>query len=231
MSPDAAAWVRDHVLTPTYRANTVDPARCPCQWGPSGHCLVGRHDRCPRTQGWERPAPSPDTWITDAQGMVAHAPASPPPCGGPAPPAGGCARAPATPPWPPCSRCRASPARSARAWSCRSRRPTGSAATNPNSRLCPACPDHRPGPPRGGDGAGRHPNPRTRRTVDDLRDLRPTAYACQQMANLAERFNRAIEIADVVAIVNPDGYIGTSTRKKAERARSLGKRIVWMVKP
>lgn len=59
----------------------------------------------------------------------------------------------------------------------------------------------------------------------------PTAYACQQMANLAERFNRAIEIADVVAIVNPDGYIGTSTRKKAERARSLGKRIVWMVKP
>ena len=72
MSPDAAAWVRDHVLTPTYRANTVDPARCPCQWGPSGHCLVERHDRCPRTQGWERHGqPSPDTWITDAQGMVA----------------------------------------------------------------------------------------------------------------------------------------------------------------
>lgn len=75
MSPDAAAWVRDHVLTPTYRANTVDPARCPCQWGPSGHCLAERHDRCPRTQGWERHGqPSPDTWITDAQGMVAHAP-------------------------------------------------------------------------------------------------------------------------------------------------------------
>ena len=70
--PDAAAWIRDVVLPAAYRRNTVDPALCPCQWGPSGHCQNGDHERCPRTEGWHRHGQAdPDTYITDARGMPA----------------------------------------------------------------------------------------------------------------------------------------------------------------
>lgn len=72
---DAATWIRDVVLPPAYRAGTTDPSICPCQYGPSGHCAAGRHERCPRTWGWHRHGePDPDTHITNAAGRVGGAP-------------------------------------------------------------------------------------------------------------------------------------------------------------
>ena len=72
---EAAAWIHDVVLLSAYRDNALTSRRCPCQWGRTGHCAHGRHDRCPRTWGWERHgAPSPDTYVTDAHGVVAAAP-------------------------------------------------------------------------------------------------------------------------------------------------------------
>lgn len=39
---------------------------CPCQWGPSAHCLHGAHDRCRA----HIPTAYPATWITDSDGQV-----------------------------------------------------------------------------------------------------------------------------------------------------------------
>lgn len=71
---DAAAWIRDVVLTPAYRAGVGDRTTCPCQGSPSGHCDHGNHEQCPRTWGWHRHGqPDPDTYITNSRGLVAVA--------------------------------------------------------------------------------------------------------------------------------------------------------------
>ncbi|MET9819612.1 DUF6248 family natural product biosynthesis protein [Streptomyces sp. NPDC006355] len=54
MAPAHGAWVREHVLPTRVRARAADArtlgdlflTRCACQYGASGHCHVGRHDRC-----------------------------------------------------------------------------------------------------------------------------------------------------------------------------------------
>ena len=43
MPADTAAWIRDHVLTNTYRRGTSDPTTCDCQAGPCSYCQNGQH--------------------------------------------------------------------------------------------------------------------------------------------------------------------------------------------
>jgi hypothetical protein len=63
------------VLPPAYLANTAPVNVCRCQWGPSGTCRSGRHDRCQRTVGWERHgSPGPETHIVSRRGWVALTP-------------------------------------------------------------------------------------------------------------------------------------------------------------
>lgn len=49
---DQAAWIRAHAWTPAMRKEHREvPGHtdtCACQWGPTSHCLHGRHDRCHR---------------------------------------------------------------------------------------------------------------------------------------------------------------------------------------
>jgi hypothetical protein len=42
---------------------------------------------------------------------------------------------------------------------------------------------------------------------------------------------RKIELADEVFIINKDGYVGKSTRREIDYARSLGKVIRWLEPP
>lgn len=43
--------------------------RCPCQWGPSGHCGAGMHERCPRSLGWHRHGQAePETYVAGYRG-------------------------------------------------------------------------------------------------------------------------------------------------------------------
>lgn len=66
---DAAAWIRDVVLTLTYRRSTGGILRCPCQGSASGHCQNGHHDQCPRTRGWHRHGqPDPETYVVSRSG-------------------------------------------------------------------------------------------------------------------------------------------------------------------
>lgn len=88
MTPAAADWVYEHVLTQRYkesagaiiwtgaRENRRDEgkgaaflATCACQYGPCGWCSDGRHDRCAHKGEW-RPPPSPATWMQDKRGMA-----------------------------------------------------------------------------------------------------------------------------------------------------------------
>lgn len=45
---------------------------------------------------------------------------------------------------------------------------------------------------------------------------------------LDEMHRRKIDMADVIFIVNPEGYIGNSTASEIEYARATGKRIMSM---
>lgn len=72
MTPEAAAWIRRHVLPAAYRRHT-GPSTCPCQWGRCGHCQRGRHAECPKRTWHRHGQPSPDTWITSPNGMIAAA--------------------------------------------------------------------------------------------------------------------------------------------------------------
>ncbi|NEA22657.1 DUF6248 family natural product biosynthesis protein [Actinomadura bangladeshensis] len=55
MSPEAAAWIRDHAWTAPMRREDADAAPlCPCQYGPCGYCLHGRHDTCINQQSWSK---------------------------------------------------------------------------------------------------------------------------------------------------------------------------------
>lgn len=49
-----------------------------------------------------------------------------------------------------------------------------------------------------------------------------------QVRSLVDNFClRKIDIADEVLVINPDGYIGESTKRHLDYAKSLGKPIKW----
>lgn len=50
-------------------------------------------------------------------------------------------------------------------------------------------------------------------------------------AQLEELYRRKIELADEVLVLNVNGYIGASTWKEIQYARSLGKVLRWLVDP
>lgn len=82
MTPEAADWVYEVVLTQTYRRAVgaegrgnedlqLGPAAvrtCHCQWGPCGHCSAGRVDRCAHRTIPDWPRPSPATHIVTRAG-------------------------------------------------------------------------------------------------------------------------------------------------------------------
>ena len=49
----------------------------------------------------------------------------------------------------------------------------------------------------------------------------------EQKIKLGALHLRKIEMADRVLIVNPDGYVGESTRREIDYARSLGKPVAF----
>lgn len=61
-------------------APVLDPiSLSPCEWGPSAHCVHGRHDRCPGT-----PITVPDGYLITGAETVSygsHVWACPCPCG------------------------------------------------------------------------------------------------------------------------------------------------------
>lgn len=75
MTPEAADWVYQHVLTPAYRdgmgcgeKGPVMVRICPCEWDTCSNCLWGRHAEC-----HERALPgieAPATRIVDRSGAV-----------------------------------------------------------------------------------------------------------------------------------------------------------------
>jgi len=42
---------------------------------------------------------------------------------------------------------------------------------------------------------------------------------------------RKIDMADEILVVNPNGYMGESTREQIEYAKALGKKIRWVEEP
>ncbi|MBB3666368.1 hypothetical protein FB384_005330, partial [Prauserella sediminis] len=77
MGTDAAAWGRTHVWTRDLRRDHDNVPglthRCPCQWGPCGHCAADRHDqrvheRHPEAAG----QPTPEDWLTTPHGLAAR---------------------------------------------------------------------------------------------------------------------------------------------------------------
>lgn len=71
MTPAEAAWIREHVWTPAMRKARAEMAsRCACQYGPTAHCLAGRHAQC----GRGTPLPGPIGYVTDnADGVLGFA--------------------------------------------------------------------------------------------------------------------------------------------------------------
>ncbi|MEU0516630.1 hypothetical protein [Streptosporangium sp. NPDC006007] len=56
MTPDAAAWVREHVLThPAASPNRSTECACQVPAGTCGRCRHGQHGRCRAAWGFERP--------------------------------------------------------------------------------------------------------------------------------------------------------------------------------
>ncbi|MGW4426614.1 hypothetical protein [Streptosporangium sp. NPDC004631] len=56
MTPDAAAWVREHVLThPAASPNRSNRCACQVPAGLCGRCRHGQHGRCTARWGFERP--------------------------------------------------------------------------------------------------------------------------------------------------------------------------------
>lgn len=72
MTPQEAAWVREHVWTGAMRKTHRDvPAfftRCLCQSGPSTWCQMDRHDRCHRATD----LPACEAYITNSVEQVAY---------------------------------------------------------------------------------------------------------------------------------------------------------------
>lgn len=84
MTPEAADWVYEHVLTGTFRRSVgaegrgkdaddlaLGPAAvrtCPCQWGPCGHCQAGRIDRCAHRSIPDWPRPEPAAYLVGRNG-------------------------------------------------------------------------------------------------------------------------------------------------------------------
>jgi hypothetical protein len=72
MTAEAAAWVYDTALTPTYRRSCTvdgDPAlilRCSCQGGRCGHCAADRHHQC--TTRLRGPVVGTETYIVSVSG-------------------------------------------------------------------------------------------------------------------------------------------------------------------
>ena len=48
-----------------------------------------------------------------------------------------------------------------------------------------------------------------------------------QLANLKEAHRKRIELSDSVLVVNPNNYIGESTKLEIEYARKLGKEVLY----
>lgn len=46
--------------------------------------------------------------------------------------------------------------------------------------------------------------------------------------NLDELHLRKIDLSDGIFVVNPGGYVGSSTKREIDYARMKGKRIEWM---
>ncbi|MEV5629159.1 DUF6248 family natural product biosynthesis protein [Micromonospora tulbaghiae] len=57
-----------NVLPDSYRRNTVDPARCACQYGTCGYCRANRHPDC-HTAAWGS-SPSPETYLCGPGGTA-----------------------------------------------------------------------------------------------------------------------------------------------------------------
>lgn len=65
-----AEWIRDHALTKAIRRDLVP--MCSCQYGPSGHCDMGQHDKCAHTRLTY--PPDPETYIVNRLDQVLHVP-------------------------------------------------------------------------------------------------------------------------------------------------------------
>ena len=50
----------------------------------------------------------------------------------------------------------------------------------------------------------------------------------EQKIMLDDIHKRKIDMADVIYVINKDGYIGSSTRSEIEYARRTGKQIIYM---
>ncbi len=68
MQPDAASWIRTTVWTPAMRKSYAETpgfyTECACNWGSSGHCDAGRHQRCQKVG----PEPRPEAYICQPDG-------------------------------------------------------------------------------------------------------------------------------------------------------------------
>jgi hypothetical protein len=53
----------------------------------------------------------------------------------------------------------------------------------------------------------------------------------QQVAEQHDLHRRRIDLADEVLVINPGGYVGTSTAEEVAYARSRGKHVRWLVEP
>lgn len=66
MTPEQAAWVREHVWPKAMAGSLAPTDVCPCQYGPSTWCLHGVCHRCEPADA----VPFPETCITDKAGLV-----------------------------------------------------------------------------------------------------------------------------------------------------------------
>lgn len=53
-------------------------------------------------------------------------------------------------------------------------------------------------------------------------------YTVEEMKKMGELHMKRIEISDAIYVVNVGGYIGSSTKKEIEYARSLNKEIYFL---
>ena len=59
------------------------------------------------------------------------------------------------------------------------------------------------------------------------RDLTPVFFA-GDATNLKDAHFKRIDLSDAIYVVNKDKYIGNSTKKEIEYAKSLNKKIIYM---
>lgn len=68
VTPEAADWVYEHVLTAAYRDGAAFEIRhCPCDWGTCTSCRYGDHRHCAHAA--LAPHPSTNTYIRDRAGV------------------------------------------------------------------------------------------------------------------------------------------------------------------